>query len=44
MLGLFDDIRPRFVKQYADLGRDIVPRGRGVLPGGARGNVPGGGA
>jgi 3-methyl-2-oxobutanoate hydroxymethyltransferase len=24
MLGLFDDIRPRFVKQYADLGRDIV--------------------
>src|SRR5919201_2592290 len=27
MLGLFDDFRPRFVKQYADLGRDIV---RGV--------------
>jgi 3-methyl-2-oxobutanoate hydroxymethyltransferase len=24
MLGLFDDFRPRFVKQYADLGRDIV--------------------
>ncbi|HXG09361.1 MAG TPA: 3-methyl-2-oxobutanoate hydroxymethyltransferase [Gemmataceae bacterium] len=24
MLGLFDDIRPRFVKQYADLGREIV--------------------
>ena len=24
MLGLFDDFRPRFVKQYDDLGRDIV--------------------
>jgi 3-methyl-2-oxobutanoate hydroxymethyltransferase len=24
MLGLFDDFRPRFVKQYADLGRDVV--------------------
>jgi 3-methyl-2-oxobutanoate hydroxymethyltransferase len=24
MLGLFDDIRPRFVKQYAELGRDLV--------------------
>jgi 3-methyl-2-oxobutanoate hydroxymethyltransferase len=24
MLGLFDDFRPRFVKQFADLGRDIV--------------------
>jgi 3-methyl-2-oxobutanoate hydroxymethyltransferase len=24
MLGLFDDFRPRFVKQYADLGADIV--------------------
>ncbi len=24
MLGLFDDLRPRFVKQYADLGRAIV--------------------
>jgi 3-methyl-2-oxobutanoate hydroxymethyltransferase len=24
MLGLFDDFRPRFVKQYADLGRDII--------------------
>jgi 3-methyl-2-oxobutanoate hydroxymethyltransferase len=24
MLGLFDDLKPRFVKQYADLGRDIV--------------------
>lgn len=24
MLGLFDDFRPRFVKQYVDLGRDIV--------------------
>jgi 3-methyl-2-oxobutanoate hydroxymethyltransferase len=24
MLGLFDDIRPRFVKQYADLGREIM--------------------
>lgn len=24
LLGLFDDFRPRFVKQYADLGRDIV--------------------
>src|SRR5207248_6383984 len=24
MLGLFDDLRPRFVKQYADLGREIV--------------------
>jgi 3-methyl-2-oxobutanoate hydroxymethyltransferase len=24
MLGLFDDIRPRFVKQYAELGRDVV--------------------
>ena len=24
MLGLFDDLRPRFVKQYADLGSDIV--------------------
>lgn len=24
MLGLFDDLRPRFVKQYAELGRDIV--------------------
>lgn len=24
MLGLFDDFRPRFVKQYADLGQDMV--------------------
>src|SRR5262249_24839503 len=24
MLGLFEDLRPRFVKQYADLGRDVV--------------------
>src|SRR5437660_1770242 len=24
MLGLFDDIRPRFVKQYAELGRDMM--------------------
>jgi 3-methyl-2-oxobutanoate hydroxymethyltransferase len=24
MLGLFDDIRPRFVKQYADLGREVL--------------------
>src|SRR5438105_10706444 len=24
MLGLFDDLRPRFVKQYADLGREVV--------------------
>ncbi len=24
MLGLFDQLRPRFVKQYAELGRDIV--------------------
>jgi 3-methyl-2-oxobutanoate hydroxymethyltransferase len=24
MLGLFDDFRPRFVKQYGDFGRDIV--------------------
>src|SRR3989442_2246127 len=24
MLGLFDDLRPRFVKQYADLGREIL--------------------
>ncbi|MGE3804989.1 MAG: 3-methyl-2-oxobutanoate hydroxymethyltransferase [Gemmataceae bacterium] len=24
MLGLFDDLRPRFVKQYGDLGRDIL--------------------
>jgi len=24
MLGLFDDLRPRFVKQYADLGPAIV--------------------
>jgi 3-methyl-2-oxobutanoate hydroxymethyltransferase len=24
MLGLFDDFRPRFVKQYADLGRQIT--------------------
>ncbi len=24
MLGLFDDLKPRFVKQYADLGRAIV--------------------
>jgi 3-methyl-2-oxobutanoate hydroxymethyltransferase len=24
MLGLFEDFRPRFVKQYADLGRDVV--------------------
>jgi 3-methyl-2-oxobutanoate hydroxymethyltransferase len=24
MLGLFDGLRPRFVKQYADLGRDVV--------------------
>ena len=23
MLGLFDDIKPRFVKQYADLGREV---------------------
>jgi 3-methyl-2-oxobutanoate hydroxymethyltransferase len=24
LLGLFDDLRPRFVKQYADLGREII--------------------
>lgn len=24
MLGLFDDLRPRFVKQYADVGREII--------------------
>jgi 3-methyl-2-oxobutanoate hydroxymethyltransferase len=24
MLGMFDDVRPRFVKQFADLGREIV--------------------
>lgn len=24
MLGLFDDLKPRFVKQYADLGQDIL--------------------
>ena len=24
LLGLFDELRPRFVKQYADLGRDVV--------------------
>src|SRR5437588_7229218 len=24
MLGLFDDLKPRFVKQYADLGREVV--------------------
>jgi 3-methyl-2-oxobutanoate hydroxymethyltransferase len=24
MLGLFDDFRPRFVKQYTDVGRDIM--------------------
>lgn len=24
MLGLFDEFKPRFVKQYADLGRDLV--------------------
>ncbi len=24
MLGLFDGVRPRFVKQYADLGREVV--------------------
>jgi 3-methyl-2-oxobutanoate hydroxymethyltransferase len=24
MLGLFDDLKPRFVKQYGELGRDIV--------------------
>jgi 3-methyl-2-oxobutanoate hydroxymethyltransferase len=24
LLGLFDDLKPRFVKQYADLGRDIM--------------------
>jgi 3-methyl-2-oxobutanoate hydroxymethyltransferase len=24
MLGRFEELRPRFVKQYADLGRDVV--------------------
>ena len=24
MLGLFDDLRPRFVKQYAELGREVT--------------------
>jgi 3-methyl-2-oxobutanoate hydroxymethyltransferase len=24
MLGLFDELKPRFVKQYAELGRDVV--------------------
>jgi 3-methyl-2-oxobutanoate hydroxymethyltransferase len=24
MLGLFDSLRPRFVKQYADVGREIL--------------------
>jgi 3-methyl-2-oxobutanoate hydroxymethyltransferase len=24
LLGLFDELKPRFVKQYADLGRDVI--------------------
>ena len=24
MLGLYDELRPRFVKQYAEVGRQIV--------------------
>ncbi len=43
LLGLFDELRPRFVKQYADLGREVTRGGRGVLPRGARGGVSGGG-
>src|SRR5438093_4865606 len=29
MLGLFDDLRPRFVKQYADLGQEIIRAAEG---------------
>jgi 3-methyl-2-oxobutanoate hydroxymethyltransferase len=41
MLGLFDDVRPRFVKQYADLGQAIVQAGENYCREVREGSFPG---
>ena len=44
LLGLFTDFRPRFVKQFANVGAAIIGAAAGILPGSARGSLPGAGA
>lgn len=41
MLGLFDDLKPRFVKQYADVGRKIVEAVQGYCREVREGTFPG---
>lgn len=41
MLGLFDDVRPRFVKQYADLGQAILQAGENYCREVRAGSFPG---
>ena len=41
MLGLYDGVRPRFVKQYADLGREVVRAAEGYCREVRAGEFPG---